>query len=95
MIVAAVLIKVLLAPSPTPAILLPFVTSLAKHNYIVIIAVPHLVDADALEKQLATVGLAGQARVLIYDPEDVSDERKRADSSLRPTHPLRAHSTRP
>lgn len=63
----------LLSPSPAPAILIPFVKSLAKHSYIVVIAVPQLADADALEKQLAAVGLAGQARVLIYDPEDVSD----------------------
>jgi hypothetical protein len=50
----------------------PLAATLLKAGYIVIVAVPQVKEAEALERRLS--GLEGKSalRVLIYDPDDVS-----------------------
>ena len=55
-----------------PPMLWPLAVSLLKAGYIVLIAVPHIDDAEQLEKRLAPLEEKSALRVLIYDPEDVS-----------------------
>jgi len=47
--------------------------TLLKAGYVVLVAVPHVEDAEALEKRLAPLDEKSGLRVLIYDPEDVSE----------------------
>ena len=68
------LITVLLVPSPSPPILVPLAASLLKAGYIVIVAVPQVKEAEALERRLSGLNEKSALRVLIYDPEDVSDQ---------------------
>jgi len=68
-----VLTKVLLVPSPSPPILVSLAASLLKAGYIVIVAVPQVKEAEALERRLSGLNEKSALRVLIYDPEDVSD----------------------
>lgn len=56
---------VLLAPSPMPPLLQALVVSLLS-DYTVLVAVPHIEDAEQLEQ------IDPKLRVLIYDPEEVS-----------------------
>lgn len=63
---------VILAPSPLPPLLWPLAVSLLRAGYVVIIAVPHVDDAEQLEKRLSGVEEKNALRVLIYDAEDVS-----------------------
>lgn len=46
--------------------------TLLRAGYIVLVAVPRVDDAEALEKRLARLDERSALRVLIYDPEDVS-----------------------
>ena len=55
----------------------PLAVSLLKAGYVVLIAVPHVDDAEALEKRLAPLEERSALRVLIYDPEDVSQTQTR------------------
>jgi hypothetical protein len=64
--------SVLLAPSPLPPVLWSLAISLLIAGYIVIIAVPDVEDAEALEKRLSPLEQKSALRVLIYDPNDVS-----------------------
>ncbi|KAL7419098.1 hypothetical protein Q5752_005934 [Cryptotrichosporon argae] len=61
---------VVLAPSPTPPLLVPLAVTLLKAGYVVIVAVPHSRDADALERRLGGMDERAALRVLIYDPDD-------------------------
>ena len=76
------MIKVLLVPSPSPPILLPLAASLLKAGYIVIVAVPQVKEAEALERRLSGLNEKSALRVLIYDPEDVSDQVRQNKSEL-------------
>lgn len=60
----------ILAPSPTPPVLVPLAASLLKAGYVVVVAVPHVKEAEALERRLSGLGEKAALRVLIYDPED-------------------------
>lgn len=61
---------VILAPSPTPPILVPLTASLLKAGYVVIVAVPLVKEAEALERRLSGLQEKGALRVLIYDTDD-------------------------
>ncbi|CAK9785445.1 hypothetical protein CC85DRAFT_288107 [Cutaneotrichosporon oleaginosum] len=61
---------VILAPSPTPPLLVPLTASLLKNGYVVIVAVPHVKEAEALERRLSGLAEKTALRVLIYDTED-------------------------
>ena len=63
---------VILSPSPMPPMLWVLTLTLLKAGYVVLVAVPHVDDAEALEKRLAPLEEKSGLRVLIYDPEDVS-----------------------
>lgn len=63
---------VILSPSPLPPILWPLTISLLRAGYIVLVAVPRVEDAEAMERHLAGLEERSALRVLIYDPEDVS-----------------------
>lgn len=52
--------------------LLPLVASLLKADYIVIVAVPQVKEAESLERRLSGLDEKRGLRVLIYNPEDVS-----------------------
>lgn len=54
-----------------PPMLWPLAVTLLKAGYIVLIAVPHIEDAEQLERRL-TLDEKSALRVLIYDPDDVS-----------------------
>lgn len=54
-----------------PPMLCPLAVTLLKAGYIVLIAVPHIEDAEQLERRL-TLDEKSALRVLIYDPDDVS-----------------------
>jgi hypothetical protein len=47
---------------------------LLKAGYIVIVAVPQVKEAEALERRLSGLEEKTALRVLIYDPDDVSCE---------------------
>lgn len=55
-----------------PALLWPLAVSLLRAGYIVIVAVPHVEDAEQLEGRLSGLKEKNALRVLIYNPEDVS-----------------------
>jgi len=55
-----------------PPLLWVMAVSLLRAGYIVVVAVPHVEDAEALEKRLSVLDEKSALRVLIYDPEDVS-----------------------
>ncbi|GMK59570.1 hypothetical protein CspeluHIS016_0801760 [Cutaneotrichosporon spelunceum] len=63
---------VILAPSPTPPLLVPLTASLLKNGYVVIVAVPHVKEAEALERRLSGLAEKGALRVLIYDTDDAT-----------------------
>lgn len=63
---------VILAPSPTPPILVPLTASLLKAGYVVIVAVPLVKEAEALERRLSGLQEKGALRVLIYDTDDAT-----------------------
>ncbi|KAI9639471.1 uncharacterized protein MKK02DRAFT_39770 [Dioszegia hungarica] len=63
---------VILSPSPMPPLLLPLAVSLLRSGYIVLIAVPHVDDAEQLERKLSGLEEKNALRVLIYDPDDSS-----------------------
>ena len=73
----AILMIVLLVPSPSPPILVPLTATLLQAGYIVIVAVPHVKEAEALERRLSGLDEKSALRVLIYDPEDVSQRRRK------------------
>ena len=68
----------ILAPSPFPQLLLPLILSLLNNDYIVFVAVPKSKDAEDLEKKIKlngnvkAKGLSVVARVMVYNPADVS-----------------------
>jgi hypothetical protein len=62
-----------MVPSPTPQLLLPLVATLLKADYIVIVAIPDVKEAEALERRLSALREKSALRVLIYDPKDVSN----------------------
>lgn len=62
----------ILAPSPTPHLLVPLAATLLKAGYIVIVAVPQVKEAEGLERRLSGLDEKSALRVLIYDPDDVS-----------------------
>lgn len=66
------LTTVILSPSPMPPLLWVLTVTLLRAGYIVLVAVPQVADADALEKKLGPLPERSGLRVLIYDPEDVS-----------------------
>lgn len=70
--VADAMDAVLLAPSPSPPLLVPLAATLLKAGYIVIVAVPQVKEAESLERRLSGLEERSALRVLIYDPEDVS-----------------------
>ncbi|KAL1413539.1 hypothetical protein Q8F55_001313 [Vanrija albida] len=61
---------VILAPSPVPPLLVPLAASLLKAGYIVIVAVPQVKEAEALERRLSGLTERNALRVLIYDTEN-------------------------
>jgi hypothetical protein len=65
-------LAVILSPTPMPPILWPLTISLLRAGYIVLVAVPRVEDAEAMERHLAGLEERSALRVLIYDPEDVS-----------------------
>lgn len=67
-----VLTEVILAPSPTPPLLVPLAASLLKAGYVVLIAVPQVKEAEVVERRLSGLQEKTALRVLIYDPEDPS-----------------------
>jgi len=69
--VNAALTAVILSPSPMPPLLWVLTVTLLRAGYIVLVAVPRVADADALEKKLGPLPERSGLRVLIYDPEDV------------------------
>lgn len=59
-------------PSPSPPILVPLAATLLKNGYVVIVAVPHVKEAEALERRLSGLNEKGALRVLIYDTDDAT-----------------------
>lgn len=55
-----------------PPLLWVLTVTLLKAGYIVLVAVPRVEDAEALEKRMGLLEEKGGLRVLIYDPDDVS-----------------------
>lgn len=62
----------ILAPSPTPPLLVPLTASLLKAGYVVIVAVPHVKEAENIERRLSGLGEKTALRVLIYDTDDAT-----------------------
>ncbi|KAK1924121.1 hypothetical protein DB88DRAFT_489160 [Papiliotrema laurentii] len=63
---------VILSPSPMPPLLWVLTVTLLKAGYVVLVAVPRVEDAEALEKRMGPVDEKTGLRVLIYDPDDIN-----------------------
>ena len=87
------LMTVILAPSPMPPILWVLTVTLLKAGYVVLVVVPKVEDAEALEKRMNALQEKSALRVLIYDPEDVSGCQivTPGASTDAETSPLRSH----
>ena len=67
-----------------PPLLWTLTVTLLKAGYVVLVAVPRVEDAEALEKRLSPLEEKSALRVLIYDPEDVSRHEEKDVSDVFP-----------
>ena len=59
-----------------PPMLWVLTVTLLKAGYVVLVAVPHIEDAENLERRMGPLDEKSALRVLIYNPDDVSRARE-------------------